>query len=209
MTTYRRLYRSDAELLAAHLLRLDHDARYARFNAILSNAALQNYVAAIDWNKARIIGCFDAGVLRAVAEIRFGRMLLPQEAELAFSVEGTHQNHRIGTSLMARALLHLRNRGVRTAHIVCLLANSRMIRLAMRHRANVQARSGEVFMTVEVPQGDAGSLLTELTDQYFFWINRHIGVAAQVQNAGASMNGIMLDALSRESPFRVFYGQAR
>jgi GNAT superfamily N-acetyltransferase len=195
MSDYRTLHRADAELLVEHLLRLDGDARYARFNATTSNATLRKYVADIDWGKTRIIGYFNDGILRAVAEIRFSKIFLPKEVELAFSVEKPYQSNRVGTTLMARALLFLRNRGVRTAHIVCLLANGRMQKLALRHRADLQARSGEVFLSIKIPYGDVGSLLSEVTEEYLNWFNASLDMAVRVQTAGLFAGRSLLEPL--------------
>jgi len=184
MSSYRRLLRTDAEQLREHLLRLDGDTRQARFSAITSDSTIKRYVAGIDWEWAPLIGWFDEGVLRAVAEIRFSRGILPTEAELAFSVEKRYQGGRIGSNLMSRALIVLRNRGVRTAHIVCLLTNRRMQKLALRHRADVRAQSGEVFMTIAVPQGDIGSLISEITDEYIGWINAGVDMALHMPMMG-------------------------
>ena len=188
MKSYRRLSRADAEHLTGHLLRLDDDSRHARFNAATSDATIRKHVAAIDWERVLFIGYFDQGVLRAVAEMRFNDAFLPQEAELAFSVERPYQNGRLGTNLMSRTLVALRNRGVRTAHIICLLANGRMQKLALRHRADVRAHSGEVFMTIRIPYGDIGSVISEITDEYIGWINTGLdlalGLPAPVPAAG-------------------------
>lgn len=171
MSAYRRLLRMDADLLRDHLLRLDAESRMARFYAVTSDATIRKYVDSIDWDWARFIGYFQHGQLHAVAEIRFETATPPKEAELAFSVERGYQNGRIGTNLMSRALILLSNRKVRRAHIVCLLSNGRMQRLALRHRANVRSMSGEVFLTLDVPHGDIGSLLSEITDEYICWMS--------------------------------------
>ncbi len=179
MSAFRNLHKHDAELYRAHLLRLDEDCRYTRFSGIMSDGSINRYVDNIDWNWCRIIGFFDKGTLRGVAEVRYETKMFPTHAELAFSVEKGYQNTRVGTNLMARSLIMLRNRGISTAYVVCMLSNTRMQRLALRYRADVAAHSGEVFLTIEVPYGSVGSILAEMTDGYFGWLSASLDAALQ------------------------------
>jgi len=179
MTVFRYLNRTEAYQYREHLLRLDADTRQARFSAVTSDNTIRRYYDDIDWRLIKVIGYFRDGILRGAAEIRYEPRLLPGEAELAFSVERPFQSSGVGTNLMARALINLRNRGVARGHIVCLLANRRMQRLAMKYRANVKAYSGDVFMTIDVPRADAGSLLAECADTYLGWMNLGLDMALQ------------------------------
>ncbi len=176
MGTYRQLLSSETGRYQEHLLRLDGDSRYARFSAITSDEVIRRYCESIDWRTTKIIGFFKDGVLRGAAEIRYDLRPMPDQAELAFSVEKECQNSRIGTNLMVRALLILRNRAVSKAHIVCLLSNKRMQKLALRYRANFKAHRGDVFLTIDVPYGDISSLLAELVDGYLGWMNAGIDI---------------------------------
>lgn len=170
MGIYRTLYRSEAPLYLAHLMRLDSEARYARFSGMMSDDALKRYWASIDWHGLTLLAYVSDGQIRGVAEIRYEPRLFPKSAELAFSVERGYQNTHVGTTLMARALVFLANRGIGVAHIICLLNNRRMQRLALKHRCFVQAHCGEVFMTVTVPPPDPTSLVGELLDGYLGWM---------------------------------------
>ena len=187
MSAYRNLLKVDADLYKQHLLRLGADSRYARFSGVMSDEAIVRYVDSIDWNWSRIIGYFDKGELRGVAEIRYEMKTFPSQAELAFSVEASYQNSRVGTNLMARSLLILRNRGINTAHVVCLLSNTRMQKLALRYRANMAAHSGEVFLSIAVPYGTVGSILAEMTDGYFGWMNANLEAALKFPRVGAAI----------------------
>lgn len=94
------------------------------------------------------------------------RIALAQKKSGEVSVEREYQNTRIDTNLMARSLIILRNRRIDTAHIVCFLSNSRMQKLALRYRADREAYNGDVFMSIEVPLGTVGTLLSEMADGY-------------------------------------------
>ena len=176
MGTYRQLLSTESNRYQEHLLRLDSDSRYARFSAVTSDDTIRRYCNSIDWRSTKIIGFFKDGMLRGAAEIRYDQRPMPDAAELAFSVEKECQNSRVGTNLMVRALLNLRNRAVTKAHIVCLLGNRRMQKLALRYRADFKAHRGDVFLTIDVPYGDISSLLAELVDGYLGWMNAGIDI---------------------------------
>ena len=190
MTVFRYLHRSEAYQYREHLLRLDAETRQQRFSAATSDNTIRRYCDEIDWGLIRIIGHFHDGILRGAAEIRYEPRLLPGEAELAFSVEKPFQSGGVGTELMARALVNLRNRGVSRGHIVCLLANRRMQKLAMKYHANVRAYSGDVFMTIDVPHGDLASLLSECADAYVGWVNMGLDMALQLPSPVSLLAGV-------------------
>jgi hypothetical protein len=174
MAAYRRLISTDVSLYCEHLLRLDGDSRYARFSGFLSDASIRSHCARIDWRNTMVIGFFRDGQLRGAAEIRYEAKLFPSSAELAFSVEKAFQGSRIGSGLMKRTLAILGNRGVAQAHVVCLLTNHRMQRLALKFRSDVRASRGEVFMTVTVPPVNAASLMVEWLDGYLGWLGSNL-----------------------------------
>ncbi|MEI6557390.1 MAG: GNAT family N-acetyltransferase [Rhodospirillaceae bacterium] len=182
MSAYRLLLSIDAGRYREHLLRLDADSRYARFSGTTSDATIERYVEAIDWKWCMIIGYFEDGALRGAGEIRYETALFPTRAELAFSVEAGFQNTRVGTNLMARSLIILRNRGVNTAHVVCLLSNRRMQKLALKYRADVEAYSSDVFMTINVPCGTMMTVLSELADGCVGWMAAGLGSAAVAES---------------------------
>ncbi len=170
MRYFRHLHHFEADLYRDHLLRLDPDSRYARFTGTLPDASIRSYVNSIDWSKSELIGCFSDNLIRGAVEIRYSATNVSSEAELAFSVEKEFQNTRVGTHLMDKSLILLQNRQIKTAHIVCLLSNKRMQKLALRHRANVRSYSGDVFMTISVPNRTWDTVASELTDSYFAWL---------------------------------------
>ncbi|MEI6557620.1 MAG: GNAT family N-acetyltransferase [Rhodospirillaceae bacterium] len=200
MGTYRQLLSTEMTRYQEHLLRLDSDSRYARFSAVTSDPVIRRYCEDIDWRTTKIIGFFKDGVLRGAAEIRYDQRPLPDQAELAFSVEKECQSSRIGTSLMVRALLHLRNRAVTKAHIVCLLSNRRMQKLALRYRADFKAYRGDVFLTIDVPYGDISSLTAELVDGYLGWMNAGIDIVLGSSGSILPLERLLHPELSVAAP---------
>ena len=174
---YRKLFVVEAYQYRDHLLRLDPDSRQARFSAVVSNAAVRQHVKAIDWTTTEVLGYFRDGVMRGAVEVRFASAMLPASAELAFSVERPFQGFGAGTGLMARGMMVMRNRGVTCGHIVCLLTNRRMQKMALKYRANVKADCGEVFLTINAPHGDLSTLLAEFTDNCLGWLDIGFDIA--------------------------------
>ena len=159
------VYRREAFQFRNHLLRLDSDSRTARFEAFTTDAVIRRYCADIDWSRTRIIGYFRDGVLRAATELCYESGPTPQAAELAFSVERPFQNSRIGSTLMARALILLRNQGVVCGHVNCLQNNRRMRTLATRYRSQSEVSCGNVLITIDIASGAVPARVDSLADQ--------------------------------------------
>ncbi len=165
MDTYRTLFRREVSQYRDHLLRLDEDSRTARFATHVSDNSIQRYCAAIDWPATKVIGYFQDGLLRGAAEIRYDSGSTPTNAELAFSVERPFQNSRIGSNLMSRSLIALRNQGVTKVHVICLLSNRRMRTMATRYRSEVSISYGDVYITIDAIADCTPRALEELADQ--------------------------------------------
>ena len=133
MPVIRKVLPSEAGQYKAHLLRLNGNDRYARFTGTVSERVIEQHCDAMDWSRTLLIGAFDEeGVLRGAVELCTDRLLWPNEAELAVSVEPCMQGQGVGTSLMRRGLNIARNRAIRNIHLICLSDNFRMRALAQR-----------------------------------------------------------------------------
>ena len=172
MGIYRPLHWTEARLYRQHLQRLDESSRYTRFSGTVSDAGIAVHVGAIDWRHAAVIGYFHDGVLRGAVELRYTPGFLPEAAEIGITVEPRYQGRRIGSRLVDRALLLLRNRGIAKAQITCLAGNRRIQKLALKYRASfaVSAAGDEVHITLEVPLPDPASLLAEGYCRLFGWL---------------------------------------
>lgn len=160
----RKLGRSDTSLLRDHLLRLDPPDRRLRFQGAVSDARIEDYAAGIDWDEAVLLGAFVAGRLRGVAELAIVRRGWPREAEAAFSIESAFQNRGIGTALLRRLMLIARNRGIGRMHMICLIENRRMQRLARKCGCRLSFEADEVTARVDPPLPSTASLLLEAAD---------------------------------------------
>jgi len=162
---YRKLLRSERELLAGHLLRLTHDDRCMRFCSVVNDEHLLRYAALDDGRQRIVIGYFVGGVLRGAGELVFlGAPPWQGEAEVSLSVEREVQGRGVGAELLRRLLLVARNRGVRGVLLVALRENRRVQRLATRCGARLEPDGTEVRARF-VPQWPTqASMLAESWD---------------------------------------------
>jgi GNAT superfamily N-acetyltransferase len=144
---YRKLTFADQPLFRDHLLRLDPQARRARFAMPASDAFLRCYAETSFTLGTVIHGYFVDGHLRAVAELR--SFSDGETAEAAFSVESGSQQAGIGTRLMELTLIAARNRGCRHIYMNCLATNRAMQQLARKFTADLTFEMGDIIGRIE------------------------------------------------------------
>jgi GNAT superfamily N-acetyltransferase len=157
----RKLWIGEADLYRDHLLRLDAASRRNRFSGTVSEEFIRNFVTVSICLDAVIHGFFVDGTLRGAAELRPLGSGLPQDAEVAFSIETPWQSHGVGTALLERTLLAARNRGVKLLHMACLADNRRMQQLAGKFAAELSFDFGSVVGEVEAPHATPLSMMRE------------------------------------------------
>ena len=139
----RKLLPQEHRELLQHFLRLDGESRRARFHHAVSDDFLAAYTRHAVADGAIVHGWFCDGVLRAVAELHpLGSW---KSAEAAFSVEPKHQEHGVGSRLMAATMTAARNRGVEKLTLCCSPVNHRMQAIARKSGARLCLRADEVF----------------------------------------------------------------
>jgi GNAT superfamily N-acetyltransferase len=134
----RRLGPHDTDGFAAHLLRLDADARAARFGGLVSDSALRDHALLALAGGAVVLGYVIDGVLRGVGELHDQPGSSPATGEAAFSVEAGWQGRGIGSKLMRRVLSAATARGIRRVVVVCQSSNRMMRRLAGHFDARLE-----------------------------------------------------------------------
>ena len=72
------------------------------------------------------------------------------------------QGRRVGSALLERCLLTVRNRGIKHLHMICLSENRRMQQLARKFDAELSFDFGSVIGDVETPFPTPLSMLREL-----------------------------------------------
>lgn len=133
----RRLHVGDQGEVCDHFLRLDIQARRARFCGAIGDDAVSKYAHTVIGPCCIACGAFADGQLIGVAELRGLYQSWPATAEAAFSVEPKWQENGVGDALFERMFAIAQNRGVGTIQMTCLKDNRRMQHLAYKHRARL------------------------------------------------------------------------
>ncbi|WP_448202553.1 GNAT family N-acetyltransferase [Azospirillum sp. sgz302134] len=161
MTVFRKLLPAELGQYRAHLLRLNAADRYARFTGTVTTDTINKHCDGLDWGRTILLGAFIQGELRAAVELCTDRLIWPDRAELAVSVEKGLQGKRVGTTLLRRALTVARNRSIRQVHMICLSDNVRMRALSRRFGGRMELEGGEFTVTFALPLPDQFSLAQE------------------------------------------------
>lgn len=179
----RKLWPAEYPKFRDHLLRLDKASRRMRFAHSVSDAFITDYAERMSEMGAVVYGYMEGDDVRAVAELRKLGDVWGQEAEAAFSVEGTHQDLGIGSDLMGRIIRSARNRGVHRLYMSCLPENGRMQAIARKYEADLMFEPGEVVGAI-VPQGPSYfSLLAEAVDDRVGYIMAVLDLQGRISRA--------------------------
>jgi GNAT superfamily N-acetyltransferase len=158
----RRLRSVERHLIPDHLLRLDPEDRQLRFGGYLSEAHIGAYCDRLDWGRAVAVGYLVNGEVRGLGELK--PMTAHRAAEAALSVEKGFQNRGVGTELLRRLIVIARNRSIRWLHMLCLLENGKVLRMARKLGTKLTFDQGEVEGRLALPWPDHLTLLLELLD---------------------------------------------
>ncbi len=163
--SFRKLLPYEYADYESHLLRLSAADRAARFHAGLTDEAIRRHCRKLRWPTDRLIGCFADGDLRGAVELRsISNPDAPVFAELAVSVEGSHQGQGAGTELVRRALLVARNRAMPCVAMTSLPNNGRMLEIGRRFDGRSSLEDDSIFTDYRLDRPDAASILQELAD---------------------------------------------
>ena len=162
MTIIRKLTEADRPAYRDHLLRLSAADRRSRFCGAMGDGAIERHCDAMRREDTILVGRFESGRLRAAAELYLERDA--GRAELAVSVDADLQSRGVGSALVRRAAVILRNRGIRRLAIVCMPENRRMQRIACRIAERFERGPGEAWITVTLSPPDRFSLWQEVQD---------------------------------------------
>jgi len=163
----RKLLRSEVQLFADHLLRLDKESRRLRFTHAVSDEYVRNYATtAADPGTIVYIYTLD-GVVRAAAELKRMGNTWSDMAEAAFSVESEVANMGLATELMGHIILSARNRGVKQLVLNCLAENQKMQAIARKYNAELHIEHGDVVAEIVPSRFDYMSLATEMFEDRF------------------------------------------
>ena len=153
----RELYEEESDKVQALLLGLSEQDRYRRFGRAMTDDALRQYAARIEWDESVLLGAFDAHAeLAGILELAD----TGHACEIAIAVAPAHRAQGVGKALMDRALLKAKVRGRDKVLLLCRMDNEPMRRLARSAGLESTLEEGEVTGTLELP--DAG--LADVTE---------------------------------------------
>ena len=148
-TRMRGLEAADAAQYTQHLLRLSERDRHARFHASLSDNALREHTARIDWDQVFIFGIFVGNNLRATGELI--PLSDPERGEVSLSVESEFQHSGFGKMLILAVFLAARRLEMTHLHIFFRHGNEGMQSLSRDIGAKTRFADGALEAIVAVP----------------------------------------------------------
>jgi RimJ/RimL family protein N-acetyltransferase len=160
----RKLWPTETGAFRDHLLRLDPQSRRLRFAHTVADAFIEDYATRMHDMGSIVFAYAEDGQVRAAAELRKLGDRWGTEAEAAFSVEQTYQDHGLGTELMGRVIRSARNRGIHKLYMSCLAENSKMQAIARKHEADLKFEYGEVVGEILPEQSNYFSILAEAVE---------------------------------------------
>jgi RimJ/RimL family protein N-acetyltransferase len=166
--SFRRLAPGErGRLLPEHFLHLDGEDRRLRFGGYASDERVRAYSAHLERHPggAVVLGGFVASALRAVGELKPIGGAWSRAAELAVSVEQPFRGRGLGTELCRRLVVRARNRFVARVHMLCLLDNQPVQRIARGLGGALRFHPGEVEAELQPPWPDPLSALEEWLDE--------------------------------------------
>lgn len=158
----RELPQMERAKYAAHLRQLDAEDRRLRFGLAIADAAIDDYVARIDFDRDVVFGVFDDD-LRLAGAAHLARSC--DQAELGVSVLPAHRGRGVGEALLARAHVHARNWGIGALFMHCLAENAAMMHLARKQGMRIVAESGEADASLALPPANAASFAQAMFDE--------------------------------------------
>ena len=164
--TFRRLAANEHEDLLRHLLRLDAEDRRLRFGGYVGEERLRAYCSRLNqYPGSVVLGCFIAGELRGVGELKPIKGTWPRAAELAVSVEAPFRGRGLGTELCRRLLVRARNRFITRLYMLCLSDNRPVQRMARKLGGALTFYQGEAEARLEPLWPDPVSASEEWLDE--------------------------------------------
>jgi RimJ/RimL family protein N-acetyltransferase len=154
------------ERIATHLLALEPGDRYLRFGHPATDAHIQRYVDALDFDRDELFGIFNRRlVLIAMAHLAYAppaSLSSPHPlAEFGVSVLGTSRGRGYGARLFDHAVLHARNRGSDRLFIHALSENAAMLKIATKAGAVVERDGAESEAWLRLPLENITSHVNE------------------------------------------------
>jgi RimJ/RimL family protein N-acetyltransferase len=185
------------ERILAHLLELPPHDRYLRFGYAASDAQVARYVESLDFDRDEVLGIFNRRLrLLAMAHLAY---LTPDpdqagsRAEFGVSVAANARGRGYGSRLFDLAVLHARNRGVRTLVIHALSENAPMLKIAHNAGAQVVREGSEAQAALKLPAESMASHVEQMMEtsaaEWDYRFKLHAARIEQLRRALAQLTG--------------------
>lgn len=147
--------------IVRHLQQLSVEDRRLRFGSAMSDAAIERYVAQIDFVRDKVFGIFEidltlSGVVHLALDPDSGM------AELGLSVDPVHRGKGYGFALLNRGKLRAQNLGCKKLYMHCLAENQIMIHLAQKAGMQVVTEAGEADAHAPLSEATYGDFAREV-----------------------------------------------
>lgn len=155
--------------ITAHLLSLSERDRYLRFGYMATDAHIQRYVEALNFERDEIYGIFNTDLeIIAMAHLALIKEAVREySSEFGVSVSAHARGRGYGARLFERAVIHARNEKVYQMYIHALSENAPMIRIARKGGAKIERDGSETEAFLRLPKRNLDSRVTEfVADQY-------------------------------------------
>ena len=183
--------------ILTHLLELDEHDRYLRFGFAASDAQIKHYTDALDFDRDELFGIFNRRLeLIAIAHLAYAPLTMPRDAARPATAEfGVSVSHRargrgLGARLFDHAVLHARNRGIKTLYVQALSENTAMLRIARNAGATVMREGPESEACLTLPRDNLCTQVGALVeDQAAEWDYKFKAQAHRVHNVFEALAG--------------------
>ena len=136
--------------VTGHLVALDKGSRVLRFGTTASDGTIAQYVAAIDFERDIVVGCWDDDTLVGVAHLAVYPKGGQPVGELGISILLESRRLHMGQQLLERALLFARLRRLKEVYVQFLVRNRPMAGLAGKFTRHVDRSAGEALAIIDM-----------------------------------------------------------
>lgn len=148
----RVLRPADLPIFRDHLLRLDPESRFDRFNGVTNDRFVRAYAEKCFSGKTVVYGYVEDGVVHAAAELHHLEREDKAAGEIAFSVERHLQGKGLGSRLFEHLIALARRLGYRQLRVTTHSDNAAMKALARKFNARLTFASSETVGVIHLDQ---------------------------------------------------------
>lgn len=173
----RSLSPSQRPDILSHLTSLSQRDRYLRFGYAASDEQIGRYVDGLNFDRDEVFGVYNRRLdIIALAHLAYPNAdaPTPQAAEFGGSVAAHARGRGYGARLFDHAMLHARNRGLKSLFIHALSENTVMLRIARKAGALVDRAGSESDACLTLPNETLASQMAQWVGEGAAKIDYHL-----------------------------------